>query len=737
MSTSLEQPRHHFPQGEHCCLLHESEAERLCAVVPFLHDGLQADERCLYLAREGKDEAAMSALADAGVEVNVELARGAIALLDAGATYLQGGRFDPERMIRFFCEEAARAEADGFSGLRVTSDMAWALGAKEGCERVLEFEAVIGEVLRECGVTSLCQYDRGLFPAARQHAALRTHQTVVIDNDVCKNLYDEPARFLLGEADEEDRVEWMLGQLRAVCTAQRQRETAMAERDRSVAELEGQRIRLSQILQQMPAGVVIADASEHVISLHNQKADEIASGPWSASVSELLGRSLRGQALTGEELEINENGQVRTLQCNAAPLRDADGAVVAGMVAFLDVTESRRAASECKRLLDEARRSDNGKDEFLAMLGHELRNPLGAISNGLQVLRRKGKGRDAATQHDRELIERQVRHMARLLDDLLDVSRITRGLTSLDKERVDLASVIARAVANTSPLVQLRRHQLSLSLPPGPLPVEGDATRLEQIISNLLSNAARYTEPGGSIWLSLRREEGQAVIRVRDSGAGISAELLPRIFDMFTQGERPLDRSQGGLGVGLTLARRLAELHGGSIEAASDGAGRGSEFIVRLPALVELSGLEVAKEESPPAELSTDNAPRVLLVEDNVDAAAMLYELLVLLGYRVHVAHDGPSALELADQHRPDVVLLDIGLPGMDGYEVAQQLRKDARNQGLLIVALTGYGQESDRRRSREAGFDHHLVKPVDVDELDKVIAMGCERNHEAAASVG
>jgi len=752
MTTELENVRALEP-GEHLCLLHDSEEERLAAVIPFLRRGLESKERCLYIACEGEADATLDGLSASGIDVEFERAREALVVSTVRDTYLRDGKFDPDQMVDLLRFEAERARHDGFAGLRVTGEMAWALGKHEGCERLVEYEAMATDVLKECGAIGLCQYDRQLFPSSLQREALRTHPVVVLGEQVCPNAFYEPPRFVLGGADAVDRVDWMLGQLRTARGAQQRCESALAERDESVAELRSQRSRLSQLLHQIPAGVVIAEGPLPEIVFANDRADDMfalrkpqeGDGPDEYVTLSLrrpgghrlaidqspLARSLRGEVLTGETLEfVSPGGQVRTFTCNSAPLRDSEGGIVAAMATFLDATESRRAAAERERLLDEANANDRRKDEFLAMLGHELRNPLGAISNGLQVLRRRSAS-DEGTRNERDILERQVKSMARLLDDLLDVSRITRGLTQLLRERIDLAGVIARSVATTAPLMQSRRHQLGLSLPPEPVPVEGDVTRLEQVLVNLLSNAAKYTEPGGQVSLSLRREEGQAVIRVRDTGMGIPRELLPRIFDMFTQGERSLDRSQGGLGVGLTLARRLAELHGGSLEAVSEGPGKGSEFIVRLPALVpELSSATLPRLESSEARL-TKKAPSVLLVEDNVDAAAMLYELLQMIGYEAQVAHDGPSGLALAARSRPDVIVLDIGLPGMDGYEVCQQLRRDPRTSSSLIIALTGYGQESDRQRSKEAGFDQHLVKPVDIDELDRVIGAAKEKRLE------
>jgi signal transduction histidine kinase/DNA-binding response OmpR family regulator len=367
------------------------------------------------------------------------------------------------------------------------------------------------------------------------------------------------------------------------------------------------------------------------------------------------------------------------------------------------------------RLYREIRESDHRKGEFLAMLAHELRNPLAPILNALHLIGLAEADGDEV-EHARDVAERQVRHLARLVDDLLDVSRINSGKIELRRDRVDLREAVARAVEAARPQIEVRRHDLSFSVPAEPVMLEADVARLEQIFANLLNNAAKYTEPGGRITLEAGRDGGVAVVRVRDTGIGIDPGLLPHVFDMFTQADRALDRSQGGLGIGLTLVRRLVELHGGTVAAQSEGEGRGSEFIVRLPVTVaeEPCRGDVRRQGgNVPAERK-----RVLIVDDNADGARMLARLLRAGGHEVEVAYDGPSALDLILASPPDIVLLDIGLPGMDGYEVARRIRLRDELDRTLLVALTGYGQAEDRARALEVGFDEHLVKPVSPDDL-------------------
>ena len=366
------------------------------------------------------------------------------------------------------------------------------------------------------------------------------------------------------------------------------------------------------------------------------------------------------------------------------------------------------------------RKSNQRKDEFLAMLSHELRNPLAPIRTAVEVIRRVAP-QDAKLAWATDVTDRQVSHLTRLVDELLDVARISQGKVVLQSEAVDLLAVIAHGVETVQPFIDARRHALMLQLPDGPVWLRGDFARLSQVVANLLNNAAKYTEEGGRILLQLCVAGGEAVISVRDNGMGISAELLPNIFELFEQGDRTLDRSQGGLGVGLTLVKRLVELHHGRVEACSEGAGKGSEFRVLLPCLVEVKAPESGGEA--PVQVKSTGGCRVLVVDDNVDAAETIAMFLKLLGHEVMTAGDGEQALACASVFNPDVAVLDIGLPTLNGYEVARRLRNIPVTQQALMIALTGYGQESDQLRAFEAGFDQHLVKPADPQWLAETIA--------------
>ena len=369
--------------------------------------------------------------------------------------------------------------------------------------------------------------------------------------------------------------------------------------------------------------------------------------------------------------------------------------------------------------VEEALRDANRrKDEFLAVLAHELRNPLAPIRNSLHILRMTVQ--NPAIERVTETLERQVNHMVRLVDDLLEVSRITRGKIELRKELVEVAAILRSALETSRPLIDAAGHQLNLAIPPEPLMLEGDPIRLAQVIANLLNNAAKFTEPGGQIWISVRREAATVAISVRDTGGGIPPDMLPRVFEMFTQVDRRANRAQGGLGIGLALVKNLVEMHGGNVAVHSDGIGQGCEFVVRLPLSVARLSNDLPGNEAGPA--NTPASRRILVVDDNRDAANSLGMLLKLIGADVQIAYNGSDALEAFATCKPAVVLLDIGMPGMDGYEVARRIRQEPHSGDVTLIALTGWGQEEDRQRSRAAGFDHHLVKPPEFSTLKTLL---------------
>jgi PAS domain S-box-containing protein len=439
---------------------------------------------------------------------------------------------------------------------------------------------------------------------------------------------------------------------------------------------------------------------------------------------EMRTAAAEGRALD-ERWHMKKGGELFWAQGLVMPLKDDDGRTRGFLKIIRDMTPERRLEDALKKRTAELEEADAHKNEFLAMLAHELRNPLAAIRNAVTLAARSGTREDL--EWSRDVTARQLKNFAHLIDDLLDVSRITQGKVHLRKQVVDAVPVLRHAVEAVQPLVEERKHELLLSLASTDLRVKADPTRLEQMVINLLTNAAKYTPSGGRIQLIAGREGAEFVCRVRDNGVGISPELLPRMFALFAQADRSLARSEGGLGIGLTLVRSLAELHGGTIAASSNGPDKGSEFVLRLPAV---SG--PAPEPAAPGE--PEERPlrrlRVLVVDDNEDSANGMARLLRHSGHTVRVAHNGADALASAREHGPEVVVLDIGLPGMDGYEVAARLRQEDCCKEAVLIAVSGYGQEQAQSRSKESGFDHHLVKPVDFESLLAVID-----RHESATS--
>ena len=413
------------------------------------------------------------------------------------------------------------------------------------------------------------------------------------------------------------------------------------------------------------------------------------------------------------------SGEWRWMEGRGRAVYDDDGAPTMLYGLGIDITHRKRAEDELRRLNAEMSEAGRRKDEFLATLAHELRNPLAPIANALEILRLKDP-LDADTRWTRDIIDRQVRQLTRLVDDLLDLARITRGKVQLRHERLDLAAVVHSAVEGARPLIDSLHHALTITLPRERLGIDADPTRLTQILLNLLNNAAKYTPEGGRIDVTVARSGDEAVVSIRDSGIGIAAEHLPSIFQMFSQVAPAIERSHGGLGIGLALARGLLELHGGSVEAHSAGLGQGSEFVVRLP--LAQSSADASDQPADAVDRAATLACRVLIVDDNRDAADSLALMLALSGHEVHTANDGAAALSVAAATTPDVVLLDIGMPILNGYEVAERIRREPWGQRMILVALTGWGQEEDRRRAVAAGFDHHLTKPADPQRLRPVL---------------
>jgi signal transduction histidine kinase/CheY-like chemotaxis protein len=602
-------------QGDHLCLISESPDEPSAALAPFFKAGLAAGERCLYIGPVTAGRRIELALERAGVAVGRELDGGALVFLTRRGQWLPGGRFEPGAALDLLRQTEQQALDDGFSGLRITWDMAWVLDGAPGAGRLIEYEAMLNRFLAGSHTSALCRYDRPHTAAAQVQEILRTHPVAVLGEQICPNAFYEPPDLVLGAPSPEDHVDWMIARLR--------------------------RARLNE-----------------------------------------------------EKLE--------DLTVNLA---------------------QKRAALE---------RADRAKEDLLAMLAHELRNPLGTISNALQVLRLKGEG-DETWRRAIEAAERQVLHQALLVDDLLETSRVTRGQIELHCEELDIVLLVRETVEGYREALRTARLELDLDLPDQPIPVRGDRMRLSQALANLLQNATKFTAQGDriAVRVGLAPESQRVEVTVRDSGAGISPEVLPHVFDVFTQADHSLDRARGGLGVGLAVVKGLVELHGGEVRAASEGLGHGSEFTLLLPV-----GVAPAAQRPLPAALpetaalptgydghDEDAEPRrILVVEDNPDVAATMRDFLELSGHEVELASSGTDGVQAARAFHPEVVLCDLGLPGMDGFAVAAELRRDPETASAQLIAVTGYGRDEDRRRSKEAGFDLHLTKPVDPAKLRQLL---------------
>lgn len=509
----------------------------------------------------------------------------------------------------------------------------------------------------------------------------------------------------------------------------------ITERKQAEGALRKSEARLGGILRQSPAGIVQTDAAGRMTLVNPHWCDMLG-----YPEAELLGRNILEitepsfeaptaaafdqLAAGGPDFQIEKaysrkDGSVLHAQSNVAALRSPAGEFLGIIAVVLDISQRLRAEEELRRLAAELSEADRRKDVFLATLAHELRNPLAPIRTGLEVLRLAGG--DQKVEHIRAMMSRQVSQLVRLVDDLLDVSRITQGKIELRKERIELRAVIDAAVETSRPVIEQAGHQLTVVISDEPIFVDGDAIRLSQVVTNLLNNSAKYTHRGGHVRLTARREGETAVVSVADDGIGIPPAMLDQVFVVFTQVDRELEKSTGGLGIGLSLAKGLVQMHGGAIVARSGGEGMGSEFEVRLPVVTPV-GAELDHANSPTSAAAPAGLRRILVVDDNEDAANALGDLLEMWGNDVRIANDGETAIGVAEEFRPDLVVMDIGMPQLNGYETARRIRQHPWGQGMVLVALTGWGREEDRRKSSDAGFEHHLVKPVATDALQKLL---------------
>lgn len=636
--------------------------------------------------------------------------------------------------------------------------------------RVQRLRKLVRERLEQMDAVLLVSKEQGLTPALKALVSNGSKETMVSIRELIAVMKGTESQVLAGRLQGSESsysrsrslnlLSGALGLLALGAFVYLVDKTLTANRD-AADEIARQRETLRVTLASIGDGVISTDTQGRVVFL-NAEAEALTGWKTEEAEGKRLERifnivheetrqpvdnpasaALRDGVVVGlahHTLLVGKDGVERPIDDIAAPIRDSQGRVAGVVLIFRDVSEDRAATNQLRRLASELSEADRRKNEFLAMLAHEIRNPLAAIRNSVAVL--KLAGHDPRTSASaRGAIERQVEHLVRLVEDLLDVARISRGKLELRRSRIDLRQALEQAIEVSRPLCKENAQTLEIEIPGAPLPVDGDAVRITQAIVNLLNNACKFTPRGGTIHLAVGSEDGHAIVRIRDNGIGIAAEHLPSLFDMFSQIDTSLERTQGGLGIGLNLVKQLVEMHGGEVEARSSGVGSGSEFIVRFPVLE--AGEEAAlpapaapagagRVESPSAAIPSAPAAlrrsvRILVVDDNEDSADSLAMLLRLHGHETEVARDGLEAVEVALSTLPDVVLLDIGLPKLNGYEAAERIRNTIPGRTMRLIALTGWGQDGDRRLSSAAGFDDHLVKPVDVDLLLALLAEPAE----------
>jgi PAS domain S-box-containing protein len=719
LDLSLSPPT---PTGEelngptHAVQFYHDEKFLLDTVGRFTGPALGAGEACVIISTAAHRSQLAERLAARGFDLAALGRQGRYVTLDAAETlarFMINGWPDEKRFADVVGGPIAQAvTAAQYPRVRAFGEMVALLCAEGRPAAAIRLEELWNDLAKSLPFALLCAYPLSAF---RAHA----HRAPFLR--ICgAHSHVSPAESYPALSSEDDR-------LRVIAGLQ---QTALA------LETEGQGLAIAQArlaaIVECSDDAIVSKSLDGVITSWNPAAERMFG--WTAAEAvgqhitliiprdrhaeedEVLARIRRGEMLDHfQTVRVTKDGRLLNISLTVSPIRDPEGCIVGISKIARDVTEQKRLEAELTQRLEELAEGDRRKDEFLAMLGHELRNPLSAVRNAVVTARLDPSRRERAL----DIAYRQTNQLGRLVDDLLDVARITRGRMTLRMEAVRLASVVERVVESTRDLVKARGHDLVVSLPDEPLRVNADPTRLEQVIGNLITNAAKYTEPGGRIEVIVRREGEQAVLHVRDNGIGIAPEMLSRVFDLFAQAHRGLARSQGGLGIGLTVVRRLVELHGGRVDVRSEGLGRGSEFLVFLPCLPVTEGDAVSACSATEAH---GRPLRLLVVDDNADVAEGLMMLLELLGHRVRVAHEGVAALEAARASVPDIMLIDIGLPGMNGYELAQSARQDPRLENVVLVALTGYGRQEDKQRAMTAGFDDHLVKPLTVEAFQNML---------------
>jgi PAS domain S-box-containing protein len=699
----------------HIVQFYEDDGYLCDMVAGFLAAGLGAGEATCVIAAEERRAAIVEQLRAHDIDVAGARQHGRLHLFDARATlerFMVGGAPDSERFTSAVGDGilgAIRHHAAG-KPVRVYGEMVDLLFRDGHADAALRIEELWNGIGARQPLSLLCAYDLSHFIRAsdgdRFSAVCLAHGHVV------------PAESYVALTSADARAR----QVSALQQRGRALENEIAHRRLLEESLRVSRAELEDFVENAAEGLHWLGADGRILwanradlellgyARHEYIGHHIAEFHVDREViDDMLARLARDETLRDYEARLRtKDGEIRDVLINSNVLW-RDGTFVHSRCFTRDITARKQAEAHAETARKEAEAAARAKDEFLAMLGHELRNPLAPIVTALQIMKLKG---DVGSTREQQVIERQVDHLVHLVDDLLDVSRITRGKVALKRETLELAPVVARAVEIASPLLEERQHHFTVEVPRSGLRLSVDPMRLTQVLSNLLTNAAKYTEPGGVITLSAWREGHEIVVATRDNGIGIDPSLLPHVFDLFVQGPRASDRAQGGLGLGLTLVRTLVELHGGTVAAKSDGIGRGSEFVVRLPACAPGEAGD-ATPAARPSQQSSGTQRRVLVVDDNVDASDLLGEMLRDAGHEVVVVHDGAQALRAVETFLPEVAVLDIGLPVMDGYELAERLRERLGGATPVMIAVTGYGQEHDRARSRHAGFAEHFVKPI------------------------
>jgi PAS domain S-box-containing protein len=656
--------------AEHWVQFYETESFLVEKVVRFLRDGLAAGEPVVVVATRPHGERLTAALAAGGIDVAYERSVGRFVLLDAAETlamFMVDGAPDAERFEASVGATIARVAAQFPGRVRAYGEMVDVLWRSRQQRAAIQLEHMWNDLRSKHVFTLLCAYViDSFYKENRIHEICATHSHVLPLEGVDDFL--ENAAVAIHRVDRDGIIRWT-----------------------NAAEL----VMLGYEHDEY--------VGHHISEFHVDKP----------VIREILARLANGETVDTEARVRHKDGSIRWLQINSnAQMRG--GEFISTRCFSRDVTAQKEAEANLMASRAEVERASRAKDEFLAMLGHELRNPLSPILTAVQLMRLRG---DGSSSREQNIVERQVNHLIHIVDDLLDISRITRGKIQLDKRPIKVASVLTKALEIAGPACEERKHAIAVAIPDEEIWIEADETRLCQVVTNLLTNAAKYSPQGGRIAVRVARDGKHVVIGVKDRGNGIAPDLLPRIFDLFVQGARTTERAKGGLGIGLALVRSLVEMHGGTVNAASDGIGHGSEFTIRLPA-IELATEPSLEMERRIGDRVAVTARRILVVDDNEDACSLMGEMLQSVGHEVVVAYDGPHALEAVKRFRPDIAILDIGLPEMDGYQLAAALR--AQLGPVRLIALTGYGQGQDRLRTQNAGFEAHFVKPVG---LHKVLA--------------